>query len=100
MPELPEVEAVRRELQPVLEGARFEEVVLNRPNLRTAFSTDFAERLEGHTVQSLQRRGKYLLVELSSSEVLVMHLGMSGSFRVDNDAGDGRHDHVLFRMSS
>lgn len=101
MPELPEVEAVRRELQPVMEGVRFEEVVLNRPNLRTAFATDFADRLEGHTVQSVQRRGKYLLVELSSSEILLMHLGMSGSFRVDNETGAyGRHDHVVFRMSS
>ena len=101
MPELPEVEAVRRELQPVMEGTRFEEVVLNRADLRTAFSPDFAERLEGHTVRSLQRRGKYLLAELSSDEILVMHLGMSGSFRVDDNAGaHGRHDHVVFRMSS
>src|SRR5262245_1250591 len=101
MPELPEVEAVRRELQPIMEGARFEEVVLRRANLRTAFSTDFAQRLEGHTVQSLQRRGKYLLAELSSREILMMHLGMSGSFRVDEaDGARERHDHVVFRMST
>src|SRR5215210_5787235 len=86
MPELPEVEAVRRELQPVMEGARFEAVLTNRPDLRTAFPADFAERLEGRTVRSLERRGKYLLANLSSDEVLVMHLGMSGSFRVEPQA--------------
>jgi formamidopyrimidine-DNA glycosylase len=101
MPELPEVELVRRELRPVMEGARFDSVVTNRPNLRTAFPADFAARLEGRTVRSLDRRGKYLLAALSSGDVLVMHLGMSGSFRIDADADpDDRHDHVVFRMSS
>jgi formamidopyrimidine-DNA glycosylase len=101
MPELPEVEAVRRELQPVMEGARFDAVLINRPNLRTAFPPDFAARLEGHTVTSLERRGKYLLAALSSHEVLVMHLGMSGSFRLNTDADwADRHDHVVFRMST
>ena len=101
MPELPEVEAVRRELQPIMEGARFETVITHRPNLRTAFPPDFAARLQGHTVRSLERRGKYLLAELSSREILVMHLGMSGSFRVNAEADlSDRHDHVVFRMSS
>jgi formamidopyrimidine-DNA glycosylase len=101
MPELPEVESARRTLQPLMEGARFVTVLTNRPNLRTAFPSDFATRLEGRRVQALERRGKYLLVELSSNEILVMHLGMSGSFRVDGDPGAGdAHDHVVFRMSS
>ncbi|HUE86496.1 MAG TPA: bifunctional DNA-formamidopyrimidine glycosylase/DNA-(apurinic or apyrimidinic site) lyase [Vicinamibacterales bacterium] len=101
MPELPEVELVRLELQPVMEGARFESVILNRPNLRTAFPQDFADRLVGHSVRSLHRRGKYLLAALSSSEILVMHLGMSGSFRVNSDADlTDPHDHVVFQMSS
>jgi formamidopyrimidine-DNA glycosylase len=101
MPELPEVELVRRELQPLMEGLRIAEVVTRRHNLRTAFPLDFAARLEGQTVRSLQRRGKYLLAELSSSEILVMHLGMSGSFRrVHASDADELHDHVLFRMSS
>lgn len=101
MPELPEVELVRLELQPVMESAGFESVIINRPNLRTAFPADFAERLVGHTVQSLQRRGKYLLASLSSGEILVMHLGMSGSFRVNSDADlADPHDHVVFQMSS
>jgi formamidopyrimidine-DNA glycosylase len=113
VPELPEVEAVRRELQPVMEQARFVAVAARRPDLRTAFPSDFAERLIGHTVHALNRRGKYLLAELSSREVLIMHLGMSGSFRVESfdqsdlsgDFSDPRsvaskHDHVVFAMSS
>jgi formamidopyrimidine-DNA glycosylase len=101
MPELPEVEAVRRELQPVMEGARFVEVITNRPNLRTAFPADFALRLQGQRVVALERRGKYLLAQLSSADTLVMHLGMSGSFRVNADADiPDRHDHVIFRMST
>ena len=101
MPELPEVELVRLELQPVMETAQFESVILNRANLRTAFPADFADRLVGYAVRSLQRRGKYLLAALSSGETLVMHLGMSGSFRVNSDADlADPHDHVVFRMSS
>jgi formamidopyrimidine-DNA glycosylase len=84
-----------------MEGANFMTVLTNRPNLRIAFPPDFAARLEGCTLRSLKRRGKYLLADLSSNEILVMHLGMSGSFRVDSDV-DARdpHDHVVFRMSS
>jgi formamidopyrimidine-DNA glycosylase len=101
VPELPEVELVRLALQSVMETARFESVTLNRPNLRTAFPPDFADRLIGIAVQSLQRRGKYLLAALSSGETLVMHLGMSGSFRVNSDADlADPHDHVVFQMSS
>jgi formamidopyrimidine-DNA glycosylase len=120
MPELPEVESVRRELQPHMERARIVKVQTNRPDLRRAFPRDFAARLEGHVVQTLGRRGKYLLAELSSGETLVMHLGMSGSFRIESghegsaqriespdpaeryySAGeDARHDHVVFQMSS
>lgn len=84
-----------------MEGAAFRKVLTYRPDLRTTFPADFAARLEGRTVRSLQRRGKYLLAELSSDEILVMHLGMSGSFKVNGDREPrGRHDHVVFRMSS
>jgi formamidopyrimidine-DNA glycosylase len=107
VPELPEVETVRRRLQPVMEGARFRRVILRRDGLRRPFPHDFAGRLERRTVRSLRRRGKYLLAELSSGETLVMHLGMSGSMRVDRDVRargrvdeTDRHDHVVFRMSS
>jgi formamidopyrimidine-DNA glycosylase len=113
MPELPEVETVRRGLAPVMEGARFLKVEANRPDLRRPFPKDFVKRLTGKTVTGLGRRAKYLLADLSSGDVLMMHLGMSGSFRV---AADGHakapgkfhhprsearaHDHVVFHMSS
>jgi formamidopyrimidine-DNA glycosylase len=113
MPELPEVETVRRGLAPVMEGARFVEVVAHRGDLRWPLPKDFVPRLKGRTVSGLGRRAKYLLADLDSGEVLVMHLGMSGSFRVALDHGetiaghyyhdrskDTAHDHVVFRMSS
>src|ERR671937_2108611 len=82
MPELPEVETVRRGLQPVMEGARFLKVIAHRGDLRWPLGQDFAARLQGKTVEGLSRRAKYLLADLSSGEVLVMHLGMSGRFTV------------------
>jgi formamidopyrimidine-DNA glycosylase len=113
MPELPEVETVRLGLQPAMEGARFDTVALRRGNLRFPFQPDFTDRLTGQTVTGLGRRAKYLLADLSSGDVLLMHLGMSGSFRVlDGGAAttpgefhypraeDRSHDHVVFSMSS
>ena len=113
MPELPEVETVRRGLQPAMEGARFDEVFVHRGDLRWPLPKDFAKRLKGHTVTGLGRRAKYLVADVSSGDVLLMHLGMSGSFRVIRDGGEatpgayyhqrqnyGAHDHVVFRMSS
>src|SRR5262245_20741537 len=113
MPELPEVETVRRGLQPVMEGARFTKVEARRGDLRWPLPTDFAARLEGHTVLGLGRRAKYLLADLSSGDVLLMHLGMSGSFQVTHPDGQATpggyyhargesraHDHVVFHMSS
>ena len=107
MPELPEVEAVRRALEPVMRGARFRRILVRRPNLRIPFPRQFAERLKGKTVRALTRRGKFLLAELSSGETLIIHLGMSGSFDVDVGAATNRrrreadpHDHVVFGMSS
>ncbi len=113
MPELPEVETVRRGLQPVMEGAKILVAEARRPDLRFPFQLDFVARLQGQVVTGLGRRAKYLMADLASGDVLLMHLGMSGSFRVikpDNDvapgefhyprAKDSTHDHVLFRMSS
>jgi formamidopyrimidine-DNA glycosylase len=107
MPELPEVEAVRREIVPAMQGARFEHVLVRRANLRIPFPWNFAGRLKGQQVHALTRRGKYLLAGLSSGETLIIHLGMSGSFEVDRDERTGarqreagRHDHVVFGMSS
>ena len=101
MPELPEVEAVRRELAPILEGAQVGRVVLRRSNLRRPFPTEFEQRIAGATVRRLRRRAKYLLADLSSGDTLVMHLGMSGSFRVEpaNHVPE-LHDHVVFDLSS
>ncbi|MBI5111445.1 MAG: bifunctional DNA-formamidopyrimidine glycosylase/DNA-(apurinic or apyrimidinic site) lyase [Rhodovulum sp.] len=114
MPELPEVETVRRGLAPVMEGATIRAVELRRPDLRRPFPNDFRLRLEGATVTALRRRAKYLLADLSTGDVVLMHLGMSGSFRIERPAGaaavpgayyharseDLAHDHVVLAMSS
>jgi formamidopyrimidine-DNA glycosylase len=113
MPELPEVETVRRGLEPAMVGSRFTKVIQRRPDLRFPFPGRFAERLEGQTVNSLSRRAKYLLADLSSGEVLVMHLGMSGRFQVleggknhmpgdfhHEHGGVSAHDHVEFQLSN
>src|SRR5215217_1542668 len=113
MPELPEVETVRRGLEPAMVGARLDRVEQRRPDLRFPFPERFVERLEGQTVTGLGRRAKYLLADLSSGEVLVMHLGMSGRFLVQQGGGviapgdfhyepggESAHDHVVFRLST
>jgi formamidopyrimidine-DNA glycosylase len=101
MPELPEVEAVRRELAPVLEGAHVARVVLRRTNLRRPFPHDFDRRIAGATVLQLRRRAKYLLADLSSRDTLLMHLGMSGWFRIEAAEHVAQpHDHVVFDLSS
>ena len=113
MPELPEVETVRRGLQPVMEGSTIVRAEARRKDLRFPFQKDFVARLEGQTVTGLGRRAKYLLADLASGDVLLMHLGMSGSFRVIEGEDqktpgkfhhprneDRAHDHVVFHMSS
>lgn len=98
MPELPEVETVRRGLQPALEGRVLAEVIQRRPDLRFPLPDRMAERLRGRTVRHVGRRAKYILVELDDGNVLIVHLGMSG--RMTIHPGDvpaaGRHDHVEF----
>jgi formamidopyrimidine-DNA glycosylase len=113
MPELPEVETVRRGLQPAMEGAKIIKAETRRKDLRFPFQKDFTARLNGQTVTGLGRRAKYLMADLASGDVLLMHLGMSGSFRVLRESGqhapgefhhprneNGAHDHVVFHMSS
>ena len=113
MPELPEVETVRRGLQPAMEGSKILKAEARRKDLRFPFQKDFIKRLEGQTVTGLGRRAKYLMADLTSGDVLLMHLGMSGSFRVVEDetaktpgqfhhprGEDRAHDHVVFHMSS
>ena len=109
MPELPEVETVRRGLAPAMEGARVTKVEVRHRGLRWPIAKDFERRITGKTVDGLGRRAKYLLADLSSGDVLVMHLGMSGSFRVDDGkiakyhhekTKNAAHDHVVFHMSN
>ncbi|MEZ2328155.1 bifunctional DNA-formamidopyrimidine glycosylase/DNA-(apurinic or apyrimidinic site) lyase [Mesorhizobium sp. RCC_202] len=113
MPELPEVETVRRGLQPVLEGARLVHVEARRPDLRFPFPERFSERLTGRTVTALGRRAKYLIMHIDNGPVLICHLGMSGSFRIETSGIDdvpgafhherskiAAHDHVVFDVVS
>ena len=98
MPELPEVETVRLGLSGVLEGRRLVRVRTLRPDLRFPFPDGFAGRLEGCRVQRLNRRGKFLLIDLDNRATLIAHLGMSGRFRIYQSAPPDleRHDHVVF----
>ena len=107
MPELPEVETVRLGLLPALEGKRILRVEQRRPDLRFPLPERFAARLEGQGVTALTRRAKYLVAGLDGGEALVMHLGMTGSFRVGGHmpgafqhprSKDAAHDHVVFHL--
>ena len=112
MPELPEVETVRRGLAPVMEGARILKVEQRRGDLRVPFPAGFTRKLAGRTVTSVGRRAKYLTIDLDNGLVLVAHLGMSGSFRIEAEGKAqatastyraptklSAHDHVVFHMS-
>ncbi|AVO37721.1 bifunctional DNA-formamidopyrimidine glycosylase/DNA-(apurinic or apyrimidinic site) lyase [Pukyongiella litopenaei] len=109
MPELPEVETVRRGLAPVMEGAVIAQAEVNRPDLRWPLPEGMAERLTGRRVDRLRRRSKYLLAGLDSGETLLVHLGMSGRITVSGDplgrfAHDHpareKHDHVVLHMGN
>ncbi|MFO7759416.1 MAG: bifunctional DNA-formamidopyrimidine glycosylase/DNA-(apurinic or apyrimidinic site) lyase [Roseovarius sp.] len=109
MPELPEVETVRRGLAPVMEGAVIARASVNRPDLRWPFPADMAARLTGHRVLTLRRRSKYILADLSSGETLLIHLGMSGRMLVSGECigcfvhahpAPEKHDHVVLDMAN
>jgi len=109
MPELPEVETVRRGLAPAMEGQIIARADVNRPDLRWPFPDAMADRLTGQTVLRLRRRSKYILVDLSGGETLLIHLGMSGRMTVSGDPQGrfvhdhpltGKHDHVVLHMDS
>lgn len=109
MPELPEVETVRRGLDPVMTGATIAKAQVNRPDLRWPFPENMADRLTGAQVKSLRRRSKYILVDLNTHETLLIHLGMSGRMLISgHQVGDhyhehpapAKHDHVVFDMSN
>ena len=107
MPELPEVETVRRGLEPILVGNRFAAIAQRRADLRFPLPQRFAERLVGRTVEALDRRAKYLLARLDDGEVLVMHLGMTGRFTIDCANGAAiktqrripKHEHIVFHLA-
>lgn len=112
MPELPEVETVRRGLLPAMEGATVRRLEQRRADLRFPFPDSFADRIEGRRIASLQRRAKYLLIGFENGSVLISHLGMSGSYYVDRDdrkdrpgqfhhdrSKDEKHDHVVFHLN-
>lgn len=109
MPELPEVETVRRGLLPVMEGRLITNAAVNRPDLRWPFPVAMADRLTGKRVNSLRRRSKYILADLDSGESLIIHLGMSGrllisgallgNFHHDHPV-PAKHDHVVLDMES
>lgn len=112
MPELPEVETVRRGLEPVMLGARIGRLELRRPDLRFPFPKHFAEAVAGRKIISVGRRAKYLLLDLEDGQVVIMHLGMSGRFLIGakNPAEPGSfyyngtrlpaHDHVIFHLEA
>lgn len=109
MPELPEVETVRRGLAPVMEGQKIVQADVNRPDLRWPFPPDMAARLSGRQVLRLRRRSKYILADLDSGETLLIHLGMSGRMMVSGDPlghfvhdrpAPEKHDHVVLHMNN
>ncbi|MDG0984768.1 MAG: bifunctional DNA-formamidopyrimidine glycosylase/DNA-(apurinic or apyrimidinic site) lyase [Planktomarina sp.] len=109
MPELPEVETVRRGLQPAMQDQKIMRAEVNRPDLRWPFPPDMAQRLTGARVLRLWRRSKYILLDLDTQETLIVHLGMSGrmlvsgqqigEFYQDHPAPE-KHDHVVFHMEN
>ena len=113
MPELPEVETVRRGLEPVLSGTRLTRVRANRPDLRFPLPDGFVQRLTGARILRLDRRAKYILAPLDRGDTLVMHLGMTGRFEIASPAGsirpgdfarevtpDDKHAHVIFETEA
>jgi formamidopyrimidine-DNA glycosylase len=111
MPELPEVETVRRGLAPSMEGALLAELELRRNDLRFPFPLEFSRVVSGRGITSLSRRAKYLLIDLDDGMTIISHLGMSGSFRIENGtiadmpgefhhprSKDEKHDHVVFHL--
>jgi formamidopyrimidine-DNA glycosylase len=101
MPELPEVETIRRGLEPAVLNKKFQSVVVNRSDLRTAIPPDFSIVIEGQKIVATLRRGKYILAFTEGSAGFVLHLGMSGRIRIfppGQDYAPMAHDHVVFGM--
>lgn len=103
MPELPEVEIIRRGLAPLLINAKIEKLHLRRKNLRFDFPAQFAEKISGATITNVSRRAKYLMFDLSNGQTLLSHLGMTGNYRffaLPSPNAFEKHDHVVFELSN
>ncbi|MGU3574129.1 bifunctional DNA-formamidopyrimidine glycosylase/DNA-(apurinic or apyrimidinic site) lyase [Brucellaceae bacterium C25G] len=113
MPELPEVETVRRGLQPFMEGTIIDKVQQNRADLRFPFPENLAQKITGRRIEALGRRAKYLTIHLDNDQTLISHLGMSGSYRIENDEAEmvpgqftherskkSTHDHLIFSLTN
>ena len=101
MPELPEVETTRRGIEPHLTGRHITAVTVRDPRLRWPVREDLPSFLAGRTIESVERRAKYLLLVLDRGDRVLIHLGMSGSLRLDDPASPLRkHDHVEWRLDS
>ena len=101
MPELPEVETVRRALEPVLEKQYVVEAFVGREDLRWPLPENLAERLLGRQFTGVDRRGKYVLMHLDREDILLLHLGMSGSIRIyDSLPNLGKHDHIMLMLAA
>lgn len=111
MPELPEVETVKRGLAPAMEGARLVRLELRREGLRFPFTPGMAETLQGRKIEALSRRAKFLLIHFSGGLTIIAHLGMSGSYRIEDMSSDAvpgqfhmarskdeKHDHAIFHL--
>ena len=107
MPELPEVETVLRGISPILEGNQIDYAQVNRPDLRRPFPNNLAKRLKNRKINFLHRRSKYILIDLSEGETLIMHLGMSGRIMISqkvastfhhNTTHSQKHDHFILHL--
>jgi len=107
MPELPEVETVLRGISPILEGNQIDYAQVNRPDLRRPFPNNLAKRLKNRKINFLHRRSKYILIDLSEGETLIMHLGMSGRIMISqkvastfhhNTTHNQKHDHFILHL--
>ena len=107
MPELPEVETVLRGISPILEGNQIDYAQVNRPDLRRPFPKNLAKRLKNRKINFLHRRSKYILIDLSDGETLLMHLGMSGRIMISqkvagtfhhNKTQSQKHDHFVLHL--
>ena len=100
MPELPEVETIRRGLSEAILDTAIEGAVVRRSDLRRPVADSFAGQVLGKVVTTIDRRGKYLLLNLSDESVVIIHLGMSGRLVIGRDEEPERHDHVILTLSN